>query len=197
MEPPAATTPDRLSEDLLHLAKRGDLDAFGRFYDQTAPGLLRWLTRRTAAADVAADLCAESFASALTMLDRYDARRGGAPAAWLYGIARNHLRNWLRHERVDRDARERLGIHLAAPNADDIDLVELRVDLEAQVGPLAEALDQLTDGNRDAVTLRVVDELGYAVIAARLGCSEGAARVRVSRGLAQLLDALDGGGDDG
>ena len=41
-------------------------------------------------------------------------------------------------------------------------------------------------GERDAVQLRVVEEMGYAEIASRLDCSEAAARVRVHRGLARL-----------
>jgi len=51
----------------------------------------------------------------------------------------------------------------------------------------------LTPNTRDAVRLRVVDELSYTDLADRLGISEGAARVRVSRGLAALAGALDTG----
>jgi RNA polymerase sigma factor (sigma-70 family) len=49
----------------------------------------------------------------------------------------------------------------------------------------------MTERERDAVRLRVVDELGYAEIAARLGCTEGAARTRVHRGLARLSTLLE------
>jgi RNA polymerase sigma-70 factor (ECF subfamily) len=41
------------------------------------------------------------------------------------------------------------------------------------------------------VRLRVVDELGYAAIASRLGISEQTARARVSRGLRALAAAVD------
>jgi DNA-directed RNA polymerase specialized sigma24 family protein len=57
--------------------------------------------------------------------------------------------------------------------------------------PLPGALDWLSQGERDAVTLRVVHELDYPAIARRLGCSEGAARVRVHRGLARLADLIE------
>ena len=43
---------------------------------------------------------------------------------------------------------------------------------------------------REAVQLRVVGELGYAEIAARLDCTEGAARRRVHRGLARLNNLM-------
>ena len=49
----------------------------------------------------------------------------------------------------------------------------------------------LTVGERDAVRLRVLEELDYRTIAARLGCSEGAARGRVHRGLVRLAQLME------
>ena len=107
---------------------------------------------------------------------------------------RAQFRHWLRRQRVQDRARQQLGIYLQLPQADDLDLVELRADLELAAGPLDGALAALSEPTRAAVLLRVVDELPYADVAARLECSEGAARVRVSRGLAQLFDQLAGEG---
>ena len=56
-----------------------------------------------------------------------------------------------------------------------------------------EALDALPPGQRDAVQLRVLDELSYDQLADGLGCSPTAARVRVSRGLSALRQAMEGG----
>ena len=176
---------------LLGHARDGDLAAFAQFYDQEAPKLLRWFGRRTAAADVAADLCAETFAKTLANLARYDPGRAAAPQAWLYGFAKNEFRDWLRRQRVEDGARQQLGIQVETPDADEFDLVELRVDLERLAGPLDGALRSLSAPIREAVELRVVQQMSYARIAERLSCSEGAARVRVSRGLAQLLDHLN------
>ena len=53
-----------------------------------------------------------------------------------------------------------------------------------------DALKDLADDLRDAVVLRVIDQLDYQEIAAQLGCSAGAARVRVFRGLRQLSEVL-------
>jgi len=44
---------------------------------------------------------------------------------------------------------------------------------------------------REALQLRVVDELDYPTVADRLGVSEVAARARVSRALRALAGALD------
>jgi DNA-directed RNA polymerase specialized sigma24 family protein len=45
---------------------------------------------------------------------------------------------------------------------------------------------------RDAVLLRVVEELPYAAIAKRLGCSEAAVRIKVMRALNALSRTLRG-----
>jgi DNA-directed RNA polymerase specialized sigma24 family protein len=45
-------------------------------------------------------------------------------------------------------------------------------------------LAQLADGQRDALRLRVVDEMRFAGVGERLGISERAAQIRVSRTLA-------------
>ena len=55
---------------------------------------------------------------------------------------------------------------------------------------LDEALDDLPEGQGDAIRLRVVDELEYDDVARRLGTTPAAARVRVHRGLTALRHRL-------
>lgn len=177
-------------ETLLLRAADGDIEAFGLFFDRHAERILRYFQLRTAAGDVARDLCAETFAAALISLHRYDPSQGPA-RAWITGIARNKLYNWFRSERMDREARHRLRLHTPLVHVDDLDLSDLRIDLRSRVGELDAALATLSEPVRDAVLLRVVHELPYADIAERLTCSPGAARVRVSRGLSDLLDHFE------
>lgn len=47
-------------------------------------------------------------------------------------------------------------------------------------------LETLPAAQREAVCLRVIDDLAYAQVAGTLGTSEQSARVRVHRGLAAL-----------
>lgn len=185
------------SPDLLERARAGDVAAFEKFYVETVGALLRWFRQRTAASDVAADLCAETYAKALASLDDYDAARAPAPAAWLYGIAKNELRTYARRERVADSARRRLGVDVGTMDEDDLDLLAIRVDLERLTGPLEDAMSTLSTKLRDAVMLRVVEQLPYREVATRAGCSEVAARARVARGLSQLWDQLGEGADRG
>src|SRR5215212_1034272 len=61
-----------------------DPEAFGVFYDRHVATLLGYFARRTGDAEAAADLTAETFASAIVARRRF--RASGPPAiAWLFG----------------------------------------------------------------------------------------------------------------
>jgi len=64
------------------------------------------------------------------------------------------------------------------------------VELEELSPALEEALAELPQKRRQAVQLRVVEDLPYDAIANRLGCSEQTARAHVSRGLRRLERVL-------
>jgi RNA polymerase sigma-70 factor (ECF subfamily) len=172
---------DALPDDELLARTPRDPRAFGVFYARHVRAVLGALRRRTGSAELAADLTAETFATALVAAGRY--RAGGAPAtAWLHGIARNVLLRSLERHRVEDRARRKLGM----PRLElDDDLLE-RIDaLGAEVR--AEAmLSALDDDQAEAVRGRVIHEIPYPELASRLQCSEQVVRKRVSRGLAAL-----------
>ena len=56
---------------------------------------------------------------------------------------------------------------------------------------MASAFSDLSGDQREALRLRVIDELPYPEIAESLGVSEQTARARVSRGLRRLADAVE------
>jgi RNA polymerase sigma-70 factor (ECF subfamily) len=139
--------------------------------------------------EVAADLLAETFAVAYERRRRFrDIGRPGG--AWLYGIAAKELSHWFRRQEVERRAVRRLGVQVPPLDDESIARIEALADIDQHREALAAALDQISGGEREAVQLRVVDELGYAEIATRLDCTEGAARRRVHRGLARLNNLM-------
>jgi RNA polymerase sigma-70 factor (ECF subfamily) len=72
----------------------------------------------------------------------------------------------------------------------DFEALEGRLAAGELRGRLAVALDSVPKAQRDALGLRVVEERPYDEVAAALGCSETAARLRVMRGLARLARLL-------
>src|SRR3954451_24950958 len=179
----------RTDAELL-IASRDDQRAFRELYDRWADRLLAYFYRRVLDADVAADLLAETFAVAFERRRRF--RDVGRPGAtWLYGIAAKELSHWFRNQAVELRAVRRLAIEVPALDDESIARIEALADVDEHRSALAAALDRIGPGERDAVQLRVVEELGYAEIASALDCSEAAARTRVHRGLAHLNRLLE------
>ena len=169
-----------------------DAEQIEQCYERDARRLLVWLTRRSYDAQLASDLVGETFARAFADRRRF---RGSGPdevSAWIFGIARNTLHEALRRGRNERQAMRRLGVEPLVLTDVEIERIEQLADLGSLRVALLSALEELGPEQRDAVRLRVVDELGYPEIARRLGVNEAAARARVSRGLRALAEALDG-----
>lgn len=187
------TEPERIdrapSDAELLRGTRHDPEFFGQFFDRYYTEVSEYFWVRTADVEVAADLTAETFAAALEGFDRFDESKG-TPAGWLFGIADKQLRQWLRRGRVDRRSRDRLHLDPIPFDEGGYERVEALSEIRRLVEPLAAALAALPDAVRRAIELRVLDQLEYAAVAQHLGCSQGAARVRVSRGLKQLFEAV-------
>ncbi|HEY1513655.1 MAG TPA: RNA polymerase sigma factor [Gaiellaceae bacterium] len=168
-------------------AARTDAGAFRELYDRYADEVYAYHLRRTRDPHAAHDLTAETFANAWLARPRFRDRAGGSAGPWLYGIARNLLAQSVRRRRIELKACERIGLleRLDEPRA------TAEPD-EAWLDGLDEAMAELPPGERDAVELRVVDGLPYDAVAAGLATSEGAARVRVARGLGRLRQRLIG-----
>ncbi len=171
----------RCDQELLTATSHGDGEAFGEFYERHEDVVLAYFLRRSARADVAADLAAETFAQALRSAHRFSP--GPAPAiAWLFGIARNVLADSFRRGRVEDAARNQLGMSALTLDRDTLESIE-KIDADAVVEGL---LAQLPRDQRAAVRARIVDGRAYSDIARELVCSESVVRKRVSRGLDQL-----------
>jgi len=175
--------------ELVREARR-DPDALGELYRRHVERLHSWL-RSQVSPQIACELTAETFAQAALSLRRFEDRGAGSASPWLFGIAKNLLHRYYERERVDRRARRRLGMR--EPTHDlELDRVEERDRAERMTPTLVAALATLPPGQRRALELRVIEELPYDEVASSLSCSEGAARIRVTRALGSLSERLKG-----
>jgi len=172
---PAATL--RTDDELLC---SDDPEAFGVFYDRHVKALLGYFARRTYDAEVAADLTAETFASALVARRRF--KPDGPPAAaWLFGIAARRLADYHRRGRVEQRMRRSLQMERRPVSAADAEMIRLLGDDAAE-----SMLAELPPEQRRLIADRVIDERPYDELAGELQTSEAALRQRVSRGLGAL-----------
>lgn len=171
------------------LDRIGD-EAFEAFYARHADPLVLWFARRTLDPETAVDLAAETFAQAYLSRRRYRGQDSRQAAGWLYGIARHQLSRYHRKGRAEGRALRRLGAGLPEIEPTEIERIEELAELGSLRRSLEGGLGRLSEDQRRAIGLRVVDELSYAEVARRLGTSEQTARARVSRGLRTLEEFL-------
>jgi len=153
-------------------------EAFRRHYAQ----VFRYLRRRVPSDHEAEDLAQIVFVDAARRLE--DFKSGDAPVlAWLYTVAQRRLA-----DRARRLAREET---LAA-----LEAARLRVVGQQDYGPevaepLRRALARLPESQRTVVVLKQLRGLAFADIAARVGATEEACKMRFARGLEALRRDLE------
>jgi RNA polymerase sigma factor (sigma-70 family) len=146
-------------------------DAFRRHYRQVY-GFVR---RRTGSAADAEDVVAEVFADAAAALGRF--RPGATPVlAWLYTVARRRL--------ADEARRRGRGPLPVAP----VEAIEYGPDVARA---LRRALATLPQEQRRVVVLKLIEGWSFREIAERLGVTEAACKMRLSRALERLRVALE------
>lgn len=175
----------RSDEELMAAWVQGDEAAFEHLFVRYAP-LLSGLLRRQVGPDEAGDLVQQTF------LQLHRARLDFAPGArlrpWLLTIALN-----LGREHLRRQARRRTGTlgdidpaaHGAAPAGQALEGREDAARVRA-------ALAALPQAQREVIELHWFQGLPFAQVAALLGSTAGAVKVRAHRGYQRLRGLLEG-----
>ncbi len=155
---------------------------FREIYEANHAPLGAYALRRCASPEDAADVVAETFAIAWRRIRQVPAGRDAT--LWLFGTARKVLANQRRGER----RRARLSLRLKAePAAAQAGGQERAGELElAKV-----ALQRLSPAQRDLLGLVAWEGLSTAELAAVLGCSENAAKIRVHRARRALAGEME------
>lgn len=165
-------------------------DAFGEFYKLHAHALLRFVALRAGNPEAAADIVSESFAIAFEKRTDFRGTTINDEAAWLYTIAKSQMSRYWRAGKIEGEALARLGVDPICLTDPEIERIE-RLNEIAEIGPRATAaLNRLPDDQRQAIQLRIIDELDYELVAAQVDATEQVARARVSRGLKHLSRRL-------
>ena len=157
---------------------------FEPLYRQHASALLRFAWGLTGDRSTADDLVSETFVRLLTRAPNIETRTA---LAYLLAVVRN---TWLSgRRRSDREVE--LSDDLPAPVNDP----DARLDDRSRLEAVTRTLRGVPEGERAAFLLRVDHELPYEEIAAALGITVGAAKVRVHRARMRLVRALEAEGE--
>jgi RNA polymerase sigma-70 factor (ECF subfamily) len=177
-------------------AQAGDLAAFEHLFDQYQRSIYNLVFHMVRNEADAADLTQDVFVRVWKSLPRLEAPE--AFASWLYRVATNLSRNWIRdHTRVRQES-------LDQPFSGDEEeggqreIADSRADpgITSQTQATREAVQQAIQGlspdHRMVVTLHHLEERPVEEIAEIMGCSVGTVKSRLSRARDHLRRKLAG-----
>jgi RNA polymerase sigma factor (sigma-70 family) len=175
---------DQTSDKALMMQVRnGDLDALGVLFERYHRRLFAFFYRLTLQRDVSADLVQDVFERILRYRSSYTG--DGDFSTWLFRIARNRHSDY--HRQLAKEPPE--AAESTASGADE-DSIDNRLLLD-------QALRRLDPEKKQALILSRVEGFLYREIAEITGCTEGAVKVRIFRGLQDLRRIMDGLQRDG
>lgn len=155
----------------------GDKPAFGELFERYLPrvrSFLRQMVRDPALAD---DLAQTTFLSVVRSKDRY--LEGAKVAPWIFSIAGNAARDALR--------RRSLGVEQLIEADASVESTPIDHGLRRE---LESALWELPVNQREVVVLHKVQGLSFEQVAAAIGITATAARIRAHRGYVRLRALL-------
>lgn len=170
----------------VELARRGDREAFDQLVRLTHRDTYALALRLTGNEEDARDVVQEAYLRAYRALPRF---RGDAQfTTWLYRITANSASTLLDRSVRHRHAELRVDDPVYESRA-DLDPVQ-HADASSLRARLEQAVAELPPRLRQVVVLRDVYNLSHEQIAAELGITETAAKVRLHRARRLLRDRI-------
>jgi RNA polymerase sigma-70 factor (ECF subfamily) len=153
------------------------MSEFERLYEQYARDVYRFALYLSGNPGQAEDITSEVFVRVFTSRDEV---RTATVKAYLFTIARNLYVDGIRREARSTD----LPFALADPRPG----VELQTEARESLKAVLQALQTLPEADRSALLMRAQDGMPYEEIAAALGISVAAAKVKVHRARVRISE---------
>ena len=176
---------DREADQILvERVQNGDKQAFGLLVSKYQRKLVRLLARLIRDPGEVEDVAQETFIKAYRALPNF--RGDSAFYTWLYRIGINTAKNWL----VSHGRRVPTTTDLSSEDSENLSEADLlrdintpeRMMMSKEIGNVVnQAIDELPEDLRMAVTLREVEGLSYEEIAVVMNCPIGTVRSRIFR----------------
>ena len=181
-------------EDLVARAKRGDADSFNQLILRWERPIYALAYRVIGREEEARDVCQDTFLRAFRALPGF---KGEAKfSSWVYRIAMNLCRDWMRKQRRAPTAQMPEGvdpIEMASENG-PVESIETLVERRELSGVVAEAMKLLPEEQRMAIILKEYHGMTFQEIADLQGCPLSTVKTRLYQGLSVLRRRLEKNG---
>ena len=178
---PTKPPPD---EELVERARTGDLEAMDQLVSRHHGRVFRVALGILGDEDAASDAAQETFLKAFRGLEGF--RGDSSFKTWLTAIAANEARGVLRKA----GRRKELALETIGQVPSTEKPADETMEREEDTTQIKELLSHLPEKQRQAVTLRIFEELSFREIGEIIGSSEGAARVNYHHGIRRLREML-------
>ena len=169
-------------DSVLNQFRLGDLDAFESLFREHQRSVYGWILRIVRDPAAAEDLTVETFWRIHRAHDRFESARPFEP--WVRRIATRAALDWLRARRPESELTDQDVADLPSKSALDPGIAaEIRLKT-------AQAFTRLPPNLRIAAVLSVIEEQPHKEVAAALGISVGAVKLRVFRAIRLLRKDL-------
>jgi RNA polymerase sigma-70 factor (ECF subfamily) len=177
-------------EELVARSIGGDADSFNELVVRWERPIYALAYRTIGREDDARDVCQETFLRAFRALPGF---RGQAKfSSWLYRIALNLCRDWIRRERRTPVVQppedvDLMAMAAAAEPSESIEDLVARKDLSRAV---ERAMTRLPEEQRTAIVMKEYHGLTFQEIADLMGCPLSTVKTRLYQGLSVLRREL-------
>jgi RNA polymerase sigma-70 factor (ECF subfamily) len=173
-------------EALLARVAGGDQDAFGALYDEISPRVFGLIRRLLVDYSQSEEVTQEVFLEIWQSASRYEPSKGGA-STWILTMAHRRAVDRIRASQSSRDRDVKIGIRDYVAEYDNVsETVEVSIEHER----VKEAMTQLTELQRQAVTLAYYGGYSHSEVAKLLSVPIGTVKTRLRDGMIRLRDEL-------
>jgi RNA polymerase sigma-70 factor (ECF subfamily) len=170
-------------EYLVRLAQQKDQRAFTELYEAYFDKIYRYVALKVGDKTEAEDMTQQVFLKALESISSFKWK--GVPfSAWLYRIAHNQIVDYYR--RQNKQAATLHDEALVVSDSNPQQMAERNLDIEQVMA----AAQQLTESQREVISLRFSSELSTAEVAKIMGKSQGAIKALQHSAIAALRRVL-------
>src|SRR6187200_3423726 len=180
-------------EELVARSMGGDLDSFNQLVLRWERPIYALAYRQIGREEDARDVCQETFLRAYRALNGF---RGQAKfSSWLYRIALNLCRDWMRRERRTPvvQAPEDIDVMDLAAAREPSESIEDRVGRHDLTRAVERAMALLPEEQRTAIILKEYQGLTFQEIADLLGCPLSTVKTRLYQGLSVVRREMNKG----
>lgn len=181
-------------EELVQRSRDGDVESFNQLVRRWERPIYALAYRTIGREEDARDVCQETFLRAFRGLPGF---KGQAKfSSWLYRIALNLCRDWIRRQRRTPVIATPEGLDLIelASEQGPVESIEELVSRREMSRAVAEAMKRLPDEQRTAIILKEYHGLTFQEIADLQGCPLSTVKTRLYQGLSVLRRHLEKSG---